>query len=68
METWYMLFDGESEDGRGEGEYHSRTTSKQKAMEFYSKIESNLYSVGYVLIVTDKACRKASSFTDWGSL
>ncbi len=65
METWYLLFDGISADGRGEGRYIGRTTDKEVARKHYMKCANDPYSTGRVDIVTDTRIERAWSLTDW---
>lgn len=63
--TWYLLFDGTSVDGRGEGRYIGRTTDPEKAKRHYQKCSENPYSVGHVAIVTDTTMERAWQNTVW---
>ena len=65
METWYLLFDGSSADGRGQGRYIGRTTDKEAARKHYMKCAKDPYSTGRVDIVTDTKIERAWSGTDW---
>lgn len=67
MITWFLLYDGTSEDGRGLGYYCGRTTDAKLAKLHYDKCRSSSYNTGYVDIVTDNKLERASSFTDWNS-
>ena len=66
--TWYLLYDGNSADGRGTGSYMGRTLNQQEARKHYDKCMSNPYSTGKVVIVTDTTERLAGQDTDWDSL
>ena len=57
--TWFLLFDGQSPDGRGDGRYVGRTTDAKRAAWHFRKVNGDPYSTGYVLIVTDTECRRA---------
>jgi hypothetical protein len=57
-EKWYLLFDGESPDGRGPGTYLKRTTSEKEAVKHKDKCKKNPYSVGYVMEITDTTLRR----------
>lgn len=59
-ETWFLLFDGESPDGRGSANYAGRTTDVKKAVWHFRKISGNPYSTGYVQIVTDNTYQRAT--------
>ena len=65
METWYLLYDGDSVDGRGGARYVGRTTDRKQAEAHYHKCAKNPYSTGYVLIITDKREEHAYSGTVW---
>lgn len=67
-ETWFVLFDGSSEDGRGGGRYCGRTTNKEIARKHYEKFAKNPYSCGKVFIVTNESAGNADHWTDWGAL
>lgn len=63
-ETWFLLFGGQSSDGRGDGKYEGRTTDVKEAADHMRKVSSNPYSVGSVQIVTDEFFRSALSVRD----
>lgn len=48
----YLLYDGDSPDGRGSAKYIGRTNDKEKALKHYESCKSP-YSTGYVDIITD---------------
>lgn len=54
QETWYLLYDGQSCDGAGKGEYCGRTTNKDEAIEHWIKVHESPYNIGRVVVVTDK--------------
>jgi len=58
-ETWYLLYDGSSADGRGQGTYAGRTTDKKKAVSYFKKCKADPYSTGGVDIVTDRVNKRA---------
>ena len=60
-ETWYLLYGGDSVDGRGPGEYEGRTCNVFAAAKHYVKITDNPYSTGYVKVITDKEVVQYSS-------
>jgi hypothetical protein len=66
MEPWYLLFDGTSVDGMGEGKYTGRTTDKAVARKHFSKCKNNPYSVGKVIVVTDTSYNRVMSLSDIG--
>jgi hypothetical protein len=51
--TWYILYDGESVDGRGNPKFVKRTTDKQEAIEHLEYCKKNPYSCGKVVAFTD---------------
>jgi len=51
--TWFLLYEGTSEDGRGQGEYIGRTTDKTVAFQHCKKQEDNFYATGGVVAITD---------------
>lgn len=51
--TWYLLYGGTSEDGRGHPRYCGRTTDMSKAAKHFAECESNPYSIGEVRIITE---------------
>lgn len=53
-DAWFLLFDGNSPDGRGQPKYVGRTTDEKTAAEHYAKVSSNPYSTGEVVVVTDE--------------
>lgn len=63
--TWYLLFGGQSADGRGFGPYVGRTTDTDVAKAHYEKCSKNPYSTGRVQIVTDKNIKVAGPRTNW---
>lgn len=65
METWYLLYGGQSVDGMGEGQYIGRTTDANKAMAHYIKCDKNPYSTGKVMIVNDTKIERAYRSTVW---
>lgn len=67
-ETWFLLFDGSSPDGRGFPEYVGRTTDAKAAKKHFTKCHKNPYSTGSVFIVTDHTNVSANPDTDWDSL
>ena len=68
MNTWFLLFSGQSCDGRGQPTYMTRTEDVKIAKKHYKECKANPYSFGYVAIVTDKGYTIASDNTDWSSL
>lgn len=59
MSLWYLLFDGSSEDGRGEPKYIGRTTSKEIAKKHFMKVNRSPYSTGKVMIADDFSFSRA---------
>ena len=68
MNTWFLLFSGQSCDGRGTPTYTSRTEDVEVAHKYYKQCKSNPYSFGHVAIVTDTVYTIASTTTDWSKL
>jgi len=64
-ETWFLLYDGQSEDGRGSGYYYGRTTDVNVAKQHWEKIKNNPYSTGKVVAVTDTKSQSVRSYSDW---
>jgi hypothetical protein len=50
---WYLLYDGSSADGMGQGQYVGRTTDEDAANKHADKCRKNPYSTGRVMKVTD---------------
>lgn len=67
-ETWYLLFDGQSEDGRGSPSYIGRTTDKWKAKAHFDHCNMNPYSTGKVVIVTDEKYEMVWFRTNWDKI
>jgi hypothetical protein len=65
MSDWYLLFDGMSEDGRGQGSFVGRTTDPRVAKKHYEACKKDPYSIGGVKIVTDEKLLAAGPGTDW---
>lgn len=68
MNTWFLLFSGQSCDGRGQPTYMTRTEDVKTAKKHYKECKANPYSFGYVAIVTDTVYTIASTTTDWSKL
>jgi len=51
---WYLLYDGCSADGRGEGRYCGRTETLAEAVAHLEEVKANPYSTGKVIMITDK--------------
>lgn len=62
-ETWYLLYSGSSDDGRGESEYVGRTRNASDAAKHFRKSIKNPYSIGYVAVITDEEVVK---YYSWG--
>ena len=60
-ETWYVLFDGTSADGRGDARFVGRTTDAVAAALHAKKCEKSPYCTGYVLKITDAECVRFTS-------
>ncbi|MEG0063087.1 MAG: hypothetical protein RR740_00640 [Pseudomonas sp.] len=58
LTIWFLLYGGDSEDGRGMPVYKGRTISPEVALTFYrANIKNNPYSTGNVSLVGDKEIR-----------
>lgn len=55
---WFLLYDGQSADGMGQGSYVGRTTDEDNAQKHADKCSKNPYSTGRVLKVTDMAATR----------
>lgn len=51
MEIWYLLYNGTSCDGRGDGEYCGRTMEKYVAIAHLAEVLRSPYNVGRVVAV-----------------
>ena len=67
-DTWYLLFDGTSVDGMGDGTYCGRTTDKSVARKHYDKCKSNPYSIGKVIAITDTTHKRIVFDYEWDKL
>lgn len=54
-EVWYLLYQGESCDGRGAAKFVGRTTSLSEACEHMRNVQKSPYRFGHVLRVTNYA-------------
>ena len=61
---WYILEDGESEEGMGLPKYVGRTVSGPYAKDFWEKIQAR-HSCGRVWILTDTTRTLADKYTEW---
>ena len=52
--AWFILYDGQSPDGRGQPQFCGRTTSVRIAKAHFIKCNSNPYCTGKVQVVTDR--------------
>ena len=64
-ETCYLLYDGTSVDGMGDGNYCGRTTDKSVERKHYDESKSNPYSIGKVIAVTDTSHRTIAFDYGW---
>lgn len=64
-QKWYLLYDGNSEDGRGPHYYIGRTLDSKVALKHFKIIKKNPYSTGRVEIVTDDKIKVAYSVDDF---
>jgi len=51
----YLLYDGDSPDGRGTPDYIGKTTSKERARKHLIKVKRNPYSTGKVEKLSGKS-------------
>lgn len=65
---WYILYDGDSGDGKGTPTYYGRTTDKEVAKEHWKKCESSFYSIGKVVAFTDTKQYTIHFDSDWEKL
>jgi hypothetical protein len=61
--TWYLLYDGTSEDGRGTPSYVGRTVQHADAVRFITNRKSP-YWAGHVLVVGDTWEKKTTRLGD----
>ena len=55
MNSWYLLYAGDSVDGRGRPQYIGRTTDEQEAMRYAYECTLSPYNIGRVIEVTDSS-------------
>lgn len=61
--TWYLLYGGTSEDGRGNAVYEGRTTDVDVALKHRKKLDkAGSYSTGHIMAVTDTICRHVTLY------
>ena len=68
MQTWYLMYNGSSQDGQGNAPFVGRTVDKKIAKELYKKIISNPYSIGFINYITDDKCVRVTRDTNWEKL
>ena len=68
MNTWFLLFDGSSPDGRGFSHYVGRTQDKKVARQHFDRCESSPYCTGGVRFATDSNYGVIDAVTDWEAL
>jgi hypothetical protein len=56
-DNWYVLYEGESEDGRGVPSYAGRTYSPKAALAHWEKGMRNPHSIGRVDRITDNVMK-----------
>lgn len=64
-DVWYLLYGGQSPDGRGEPKYVGRTIDKKVALAHFNKVKKSAYSSGKVVICTDTKLAMAISVEDF---
>lgn len=67
-QTWFLLLEGSSCDGRGRPSYKSRTFNKSVAKEHYYNCQKSPYNVGGVEVITATKRFIVSLQTDWSEL
>ena len=68
-ETWFLLYDGTSEDGTwGHPHYCGRTRDKEVAKYHYDKCKDNPYSNGKVVAITNSKEIHINWETDWSRI
>lgn len=60
----YLLYGGESEDGRGQGEFKKVAMSADEARQWFKGIEANPWSTGKVQILTGTTLEVARRLED----
>jgi hypothetical protein len=65
---WYILYGGDSDDGRGDPTYYGRTTDKEVAKAHWKKCNSSPYSIGKVVAFTDTKKHTFHFDSDWEKL
>lgn len=55
MVTWFILFSGESEDGRGIAKFAGRTTDYFVAEKHLKAVRKSLYTYGHVAVYAGDA-------------
>lgn len=51
----YLLYDGTSEDGRGNGKFYKSTKDKKEALKHYKAVKKDPYSIGSVWVLTSSS-------------
>lgn len=64
-EVWYLLYGGQSPDGRGEPKYTGRTLDKKVALAHFNKVKKSAFSIGKVVICNDTKLFTAVSVEDF---
>lgn len=64
-EKIYLLYAGESEDGKGHPDYLGRTADKAEARKHWDSLKGNPYSVGKVVMITKTSANLMWSEADW---
>ena len=67
-ELWFLLFDGQSEDGMGQPSYSGRTTDPETAKRHFEKCQSDPYCTGKVLCYDNSKLTLISQSTNWDEL
>lgn len=65
MRKIFLLFSGQSVDGRGEPEYTGVTEDASAALKHFKRCRKSPYATGKVMILTEKEFKVASNESDF---
>jgi len=65
MEIWYLLYDGTSADGLGQGKYCGRTLDMFTAIEHFEKVKNDPFNTGKVVKITDSEMKTIWEIADF---
>lgn len=57
----YLLYEGQSEDGRGKGRFYKATKDTKVALAHYKEVKKNPYSVGSVWVLKPNSLNRVFS-------